>query len=126
MEYMTIIFDIKNSKNLNNREEVQYQLIDTIEKANDYFSSSLVSSFIITLGDEWQGLFTYPCDYNDIINFFKENLVDIDFYCGIGIGDISVHNFTLTVNQLDGPSFHRARKAISIAKKNNYSLVLLQ
>lgn len=125
MEYMTIIFDIKNSKKLNNREEVQYRLIDTIEKANDYFSSCLVSSFIITLGDEWQGLLKYPCNYNDIINYFKENLSDINFYCGIGIGDISVRNFTLTVNQLDGPSFHLARKAINIAKENNYSLVLL-
>ena len=65
-------------------------------------------------------------DYNKIIDFFKNSLPsDVEFYTGVGIGDITIHNFELTVNQLDGPSFHLARDAINYAKEKNYSLVVL-
>lgn len=126
LKYMTMICDLKKSRTLENRESVQYKLIDTLKRANTYFQPSLASNFIITLGDEWQGLLNYPCDYNSILDFFYENLDDIRFYCGIGVGEITIHNFELTVNQLDGPSFHLARKAINIAKQNDYSIVLIQ
>lgn len=126
MEYMTMICDIKNSRMLQNRESVQYQLIQTIKDANEHFSSIIASPFLIILGDEWQGLLHYPGDFQSILNFFHENMSDIDFYCGIGIGEILIHNFELTVNQLDGPSFYKARKAIKIAKQHNYSIVSIQ
>lgn len=126
MEYMTMVCDIKKSRKLDNREEIQYQLINTLKEANQIFSSFIVSPFIIILGDEWQGLLFYPCDYSAILRFFHEKLGDIDFYCGIGIGSVLIHNFELTVNQLDGPSFYKARMAIDIAKDNDYSLVLIQ
>lgn len=121
-----MICDIKNSHKLRNREAVQYQLIDMLKSANSRFSGCIADNFIITIGDEWQGLLHYPCDYNSIISFFHDSLGEIDFYCGIGIGEISIHNFELTVNQLDGPSFLKARKAINLAKRMKYSLILIQ
>ncbi len=126
MLYMVIIFDIKSSKQLSNREDVQYKLIDAIKKANKDYSSIIASNFIITLGDEWQGLLKYPCDYQKIIDFFNENFKNLKIYCGIGIGVISINNFELTVNQLDGPAFYLARNAIKIAKQKNISLVVLK
>jgi hypothetical protein len=126
LEYLTMICDIKNSEQLQNREAVQYQLIDTLKNANKLFSSNIMSPFIITLGDEWQGLLEFPCDYLSILNFFHERMPEIGFYCGIGVGEVSVHNFELTVNQLDGPSFHKARRAIRFAKRFNDSLVYIQ
>lgn len=118
-----MICDIKSSKNLQDREAIQYRLIDMLKEANSLFVASIVCPFIITLGDEWQGLLHYPCDYGSILGYFHEILGDIKFYCGIGIGDVSVHNFELTVNQLDGPSFHKARNALKMAKRHNYSIV---
>ncbi|MCW3490502.1 SatD family protein [Dethiobacter alkaliphilus] len=126
MEYITIICDIKNSCQLDNREEVQLQLICTLKEVNQRFAEQIAAPFLITLGDEWQGLLHGDGDYQEIIDFFKEKLPDICFYTGIGIGEISISNFELTVNQLDGPSFHKARKAIRLAKKLGYSLVLLK
>jgi hypothetical protein len=61
-----------------------------------------------------------------ILDYFHKTMGGIDFYCGIGIGPVSVHNFELTVNQLDGPSFLKARKAINLAKRMKYSLILIQ
>jgi len=122
-----MICDIKNSRSLEDREVAQYKLIETLKSANKIFASFIASPFIIIiLGDEWQGLLNYPCDYMSILEFFHKNLEDIDFYCGIGIGEITIHNFELTVNQLDGPSFYKARKAIEIVKQNNYSIVTIQ
>ncbi|TDT62457.1 SatD family protein [Fonticella tunisiensis] len=126
MQFMTMICDIKKSKELKNREEVQYKLIDTLKEANSLFSSIIASPFIITIGDEWEGLLYFPCDFYRVLDFFRSRLGSIEFYCGIGVGDVSIHNFELTVNQLDGPTFHRARKAISLAKEMGSSLVLIQ
>lgn len=124
MQYITMICDIKNSKSLVNREEVQYRLIDTLKCANHIFSEDIAVPFIITIGDEWEGLLKYPCNYTKIIDFFHNQLKDVEFYCGIGVGQVSIHNFELTVNQLDGPSFYLARAAIDEAKKNNTSIVI--
>jgi hypothetical protein len=126
MDYLTLICDIKESKKLHDREAVQYKLIDLLKDVNSKFSSLVASPFIITLGDEWQGLLHYPCDYSELLGYFRKKLAPIEFYCGIGIGHITISNFELTVNQLDGPSFHKARKAIKLAKEQNYNLVLIE
>lgn len=126
MIYLVMIFDIKDSKQLPDREAVQYKLIDTIKEVNKEYSSIIASDFIITIGDEWQGLLKYPCNYQNIIEFFNKKLNHLNIYCGIGIGVITIHNFELTVNQLDGPAFHLARNAIKIAKEKNISLVVLK
>lgn len=126
MDYLTMICDIKNSRKLENREEVQYRIIDMLKSANQKFASYIAAPFIITVGDEWQGLLKDTQKYNTILSYFHECLREVDFYCGIGIGDIVIHNFELTVNQLDGPSFHKARKAIKLAKRLQCSLLLIQ
>lgn len=126
MNYMTIIFDIKDSRKLTNRNEIQLTLIDSLKKCNDTFKDIIISPFIITLGDEWQGLLKKDSDYNAIIDFFHKALPDyLEFYTGIGIGEVSVYNFELTVNQLDGPSYYLAREAINYCKKHKHSIVLL-
>ncbi len=125
MNYCTVICDIKASRQMDNREEIQYKIIDMLKKANEIFKDIIISPFLITLGDEWQGLLSYPCDYERVINFFKVSIPNINFYTGIGIGDVEIHNFELTVNQLDGPSFYRAREALLYAKKNNLPRVIL-
>lgn len=126
MNYITLICDIKSSRNIKDREKIQLLLISTLKKCNEQFKKYIVSDFIITLGDEWQGLLEENTPVNDIINFFHNELPKtLDFYVAIGIGEITIHDFELTVNQLDGPSFHLARKAMKYAKKNNCSVALL-
>lgn len=124
LEYMTIICDLKGSRKLINREKTQYKIINMLKAANMIFANNIVVPFIITIGDEWEGLLKINSDYVRILQFFHKILNDIDFYCGIGIGPVSIRNFELTVNQLDGPSFYLAREAIKLAKKHNKSLVI--
>lgn len=125
--FVTIICDIKNSRLLENRHDFQLYLIDVLKECNTLFKDYIVAPFIITLGDEWQGLLKENSPYLEILDFFKSKLPsNVKFYTGIGIGEITIHNFELTVNQLDGPSFHLARKAIKYAKRNQCSLVVIQ
>ncbi|ATW26945.1 SatD family protein [Candidatus Formimonas warabiya] len=126
MVYMTMICDLKSSRQLKNRQSVQYQIIEMLKRANRNFSEDLAAPFIITVGDEWQGLLKYPCNYQRILDFFQETMAQIQFYCGIGIGTVTIHDFELTVNQLDGPSFYHARKAVNLAKEGNHSLVIIK
>lgn len=123
---MTIICDLKKSRQLINREKTQYQIIHMLKAANVIFSQNIVVPFIITLGDEWEGLLRNNSDYSRILHFFHKSLNDIDFYCGIGIGPVSIRNFELTVNQLDGPSFYLAREALKQAKILNKSLMIIR
>lgn len=123
--FCTIVCDIKESRKIENREEVQYQIIDMLKEVNEQFKDIIASPFLITLGDEWQGLLKYPCDYKSIIKFFKKTIPNVQFYTGIGIGDVFIHNFELTVNQLDGPSFYRAREAVQFAKEQKLPMVIL-
>lgn len=126
MEYLTMICDLKHSRQIQNREVIQYKLIELLKSANEKYKDYLVASFIITLGDEWQGLLKVDAPYEEVISFFKQGLPEsISFYTGIGIGPITIHNFELTVNQLDGPSFYLAREAIGYAKRFGHRLVIL-
>lgn len=125
MEYMTMICDVRNSRGVQDREGLQYRIIAMLKEANDIFKDFLEVPFIITIGDEWEGLLKVDADYKKILSFFITKLSGLEFYCGIGIGQIAIHNFELTVNQLDGPSFHAARSAIKVAKELGYSLVLI-
>lgn len=126
MRYITMICDLMNSRNIENREELQYKLIGMLKETNRIFARELVSPFIITVGDEWEGLLKYHADYIGILNYFHSTLKDVNFYCGLGIGEVTIHDFELTVNQLDGPAFYMARDAIKMAKENQYRLVLIE
>lgn len=125
MTYMVMNFDIVDSRHMEKRQDFQYRLIDILEEANKKFHKELLGDFMITLGDEWQGLLQYPCHYQSIIDYFQDALAPIHFYCGIGVGELSIQDLSLTVNQLDGPAFHLARKAVESAKDGHIPVVIM-
>lgn len=121
--YKALICDLKDSRSLKNREEVQISLIRAINKCNEYFNEYIVSPFRITAGDEWEGLITINAPITEIINCFKDNLPkDITFYVGIGEGTLSINDLTLPVNLLDGEVFVHAREFLNHAKDNNITI----
>lgn len=127
MDYITMIFDIKGSRHLTNRYEIQMKLIDAIKRCNEEFHSLIASDFLITIGDEWEGLLKPGSDYRKIIDYFRKMLPrELTFYTGIGIGNIYITDFELTVNQLDGPAFYMARDAIKLAKEHDYRVVVIE
>ena len=57
--YIAIIGDIKGSKKLDNRNEVQKKLTSVLDDINKKYKDDIYSKFTITLGDEFQGLLCY-------------------------------------------------------------------
>lgn len=115
-KYIVLIADIRNSKKIEKRNEVQKKLLRTIDKINDYFYDSVASNFTITLGDEFQGVLKSSGEVLDIISYLRLYMPEIDFRYGIGIGRISTAiNRKISIGA-DGEAFYLARKAIDIVK----------
>ena len=54
--YIALIADIKESRCLENRFEIQMKMKRILEKINTEYEKDISSKFLITLGDEFQGL----------------------------------------------------------------------
>ena len=55
-QYIAIIGDIKNSRKIDNRKEVQTKLNGVLDEINQTYCEEIAAGFLITLGDEFQGV----------------------------------------------------------------------
>lgn len=120
--YFAIIGDIINSKNIsidNNlqvRNEVQIKLNKILEDINKKYSDIIAANFLITLGDEFQGLLNNPQYIFEIIETIRINIYPIKIRFGIGIGEIYTEiNRDMAIGA-DGPAYYSARNMIDQIK----------
>jgi DNA-binding CsgD family transcriptional regulator len=116
-DYIAIIGDMVNSRDFTRaqRARIQIRFTGLVEKFNHRFQSSLRSQFVVTLGDEFQGLMKDPSVITDIIWDLEQRRELPQFRVGIGFGQIDTKIPDKAIN-LDGPAFHNARAAIELAK----------
>ena len=116
--YVAIIGDMKGSKKIENRNDVQEKLKKILGKINVKYGQDISAKFTITLGDEFQGLL---CNGKNVLNIVEEiqrKMYPVEIRFGIGVGAITTEiNPELAIGA-DGPSYHRARNAIEFLKKN--------
>ena len=121
--YLAIIGDIVDSKKITGeqRKQVQYRLETTLDSVNQLYRDYIVSDFLITLGDEFQGLLRPNAPLYEIISRvveginaerYKEKFVEVRF--GIGLGRILTDIKRVALG-MDGPAFHYARNALDIS-----------
>jgi len=115
--YIAIIGDIKNSKNLINRHDVQLQLNDVLDEISCCFESELASRFMITLGDEFQGLLCSGKYTLDIISYIERKMYPVNIRFGIGVGSITTDINPDMPLGADGPAYYYAREMITTLKK---------
>lgn len=117
---IAIIGDIIDSKKIdeNNRRVLQSKLSSTLSEINEEYKEDIVSNFIITLGDEFQGILNKSQYLFEIIEKIQFNISDVQFRFGIGIGKIYTDINREASIGFDGPAYHKARKSISILKNN--------
>lgn len=120
--YFALIGDIINSKNisidnaLQARNEVQIKLNTILEEINKKYSDAIAANFLITLGDEFQGLLNSPNYIFEIIETIKLNIYPTRLRFGIGIGDIYTQINRDMALGADGPAYHNARENIDLIK----------
>ena len=108
--YVAVIGDIIESRKIENRQAVQLKLQSVLDVVNKKYEKSLASKFMITLGDELQGLVRDKRTSVDIISFIVLEMLPICLRFGVGVGEISTDIVYDNSVKIDGSAYHRARK----------------
>lgn len=121
MIYFAVIGDIISSRKIKDRNKFQRHLKDVISVINSEYEVDLASAFVVTLGDEFQGLLKKADHLLEITDKIKFMLDPVEVRFGIGIGGIDTEiNFSSSTGA-DGPAYWCARNAInSIHNHNDY------
>ena len=114
--YIAIIGDIIESKKLEDRFESQLKLKNVLENVNTQYSDDIESKFMITLGDEFQGLLENGKNAIKIIEYIQIKMYPVQIRFGIGIGRIETEINRLMPFGADGSAYHNARKMINVLK----------
>jgi hypothetical protein len=116
--YIAVIADMVGSRGLPRpqRGVLQKQFAELIASLNRDYRKTIVSKFVITLGDEFQGLLSATGAIPDLIWRLEQDLPQREFRVGVGLGtlDTPLQKYALNI---DGPALHTARAAIEHAKK---------
>ena len=117
LSYAAVIGDIKASRHLENRREVQKDLQRVLEQVNRKYAEDITSKFLITLGDEFQGLLCSGKNILNMINEIKMEMYPVRIRFGVGFGPITTDIWTEMALGADGPGYYRAREAIETLKE---------
>ena len=116
--FIAIIGDIRGSRSLTQRREIQENLGIILQEINEGFEADIAAKFLITLGDEFQGLLFDGRSLLKIIEKIEMSLYPVTFRFGIGMGRITTDIYPEMALGADGPTFYRARSAIELLKEN--------
>ncbi len=112
MHYIAIIGDMKDSKKIENRSQVQEKLSAVLRYVNTAYRADISAKFIITLGDEFQGLLQSKAHILDIVKYIQREMYPVKLRFGIGFGEISTNIFCEAAIGADGPAYYAARETI--------------
>lgn len=116
--YIALICDIVDSKKIKDRNRVQKELNYVLKKINEEYKKYIASKFLITLGDEFQGLLFKNEIVFDIIDKIIVSMPYIKLRFGIGVGRLNTdYNKKMAIGA-DGPCYYFARDAINFLKQN--------
>lgn len=115
-KYVAIIGDIVNSKNIDNRSEVQYQLKNIVECLNLKYQNDIMFNLRISLGDEVQGVFRLGGNIISVIEDLEMMMYPVRMRFGIGVGEVDEDYVSDNTLEMDGSAYHYARAMISAIK----------
>jgi len=96
------------------RGPVQQHFAALVRRLNQRYRSALLAPFMVSRGDEFQGLLREPTVLPDLIWDAESGFADTELRFGIGFGQLDTPAGD-NVLELDGPVLHRAREAIDQA-----------
>lgn len=114
--YVAVIGDIVGSKKLSDRYGTQKKLRDVLDAVNARFAEDIASNFMITLGDEFQGLLRCGEPVIHIISEIEVKMYPIQIRFGIGVGEITTDINRNVPLGADGSAYYNARKMVAELK----------
>lgn len=120
MQFLAVKLDIIRSRRISNRALVQETLLRAVDAANERFLGSLQSTFVVTHGDEVQGLLGVdePEKLVDVIEHFVDSLEPIELRFGVGFGTLNTSLRPVAIG-MDGEAWYRAQAAIEVAAREH-------
>lgn len=118
--YIAIIGDIKKSKNISERNCVQEKLKNILCTINKRYADDIAAKFMITLGDEFQGLLSNGRYVYEIIEYIQQEMHPVGIRFGIGIGAITTEINSEMAIGADGPGYYNAREAVEGLKQEEH------
>lgn len=119
--YVAIIGDIVGSRKIKNRNELQNRLNSILKEINNEYSHVIAADFLITLGDEFQGLLESSEYLFEIVDKIRFSMYPVKLRVGVGIGTIDTEVVRHMAIGADGPAFHYARKMMEELHMNEAS-----
>ena len=111
---------MKQSQKMDNRSEAQNKLKQVLEEINDKYIGDISSKFMITLGDEFQGLLRNGVNKMNIVSEIERKMYPVKVRLGIGIGKITTEINKEMALGADDPGYYKARNAIEYLKNNEW------
>jgi DNA-binding CsgD family transcriptional regulator len=113
--YLAIIGDVVRSRQAADRASLQARLMAALERLNADRGAAVAAHFVLTVGDEFQGLLASPERLVEILATLRSAAHPEELRFGLGIGGLSTPLRADAIG-MDGPCFHRARAAIELAE----------
>lgn len=117
-EYLALIGDLVDSKQLARRAELQQRLAAVLRELNR--RSRPASPFTLTLGDEFQAVYASADTLFGDVLVIMRRLHPVRVRFAIGLGAIATPINRQRALGMDGPAFHRAREAMTELKNTPY------
>lgn len=121
--YAVVTADLVMSRGLTDRRGTQRKLVQLVETLNAEFGKDLAAPFMITLGDEIQGLLREPARFPPVISTIHSVFRPESITVGVGLGGVATE-LTQRVTEMDGPAFVSARKAVETGKSKKLEVVV--
>src|SRR5205807_8270463 len=114
---LALIGDMVSSRELlpSRRPKIQERLREFIQYLNKKYAKDILAKFVITLGDEFQGLLLSATPVRDLIWDIDQRFSDRDLRVGVGFGVLTTP-IQEEARNVDGPSLYNARAAIDNAR----------
>lgn len=116
--FLAIIGDLVASRTLNPKERarVQKRFQAVLDGVNKTFKDEITSLFLITAGDEAQGILNRPNCCYQIIRKIQIELAPTEIVFGLGYGPLSTAIGEFAIGA-DGPAFYFARQSLNESKE---------
>lgn len=113
---IALIADMVRSREVprGQRPKVQKRFQEFVAYLNKRYSRSVLSRFVITLGDEFQGLLSSATPIPDLMWDIDQRFSDRRLRVGVGFGVLNTPVQKEAIN-MDGPALYFARAAIQTA-----------
>ncbi|MBL1215676.1 MAG: hypothetical protein HND52_20080 [Ignavibacteriae bacterium] len=122
MKKIVLIGDIVDSQKLSNRAGVQKKL-ETVFNSINKKTDNLNSAFTITLGDEFQAVFSNADNIFYLLQRIENSIYPVKVRFSLGVGKITT-SIKKKALGMDGPAFYAAREALTKLKAGENKIIL--